>query len=144
MSVRLNSYVSFNGNAAEAMGFYKSVFGGEVYSDTFGAFQEKAPDMPVDDADRDKVMHAYLKGDNGIELMSADVPAGMAYSEGSRLSLTLNGDDEDLLRGYWDKLAEGGTVDAPLFKAPWGDTFGMLTDKYGVKWMVNIGPVQNQ
>lgn len=142
MTVKLNSYISFNGNAKEAMEFYKSIFGGEIFSDTFESFASS--EMPVADEDKQKIMHAYLKGDNGIELMGADTPTGMTYTEGARIALTLNGDDEVTLRGYWDKLAEGGTITVPLEKAPWDDIFGMLTDKFGVNWMVDIGPVQGQ
>lgn len=140
MTVKLNSYISFNGNAKEAMEFYKSIFGGEIFSDTFESFASS--EMPVADEDKQKIMHAYLKGDNGIELMGADTPTGMTYNEGARITLTLNGDDDAALRGYWDKLAEGGTITVPLEKAPWGDVFGMLTDKFGVNWMVDIRPVQ--
>ncbi len=138
--VKLNSYISFKDNAAEAVEFYKSVFGGEVYSDTFGSFN--SPEMPVTPGDENKIMHAYLKGDKGVELMLADTPSGMEFHEGMRITLTLNGDDEPTLREYWDKLSQGGQVTMPLDKAPWGDTFGMLTDKFGVCWMVDIGPVQ--
>ena len=53
-------------------------------------------------------------------------------------TLTLSGDDEDRLRGWWDALSAGGTVGVPLEKAPWGDSFGMCTDRFGVAWMVNI------
>lgn len=142
MAVKLNTYLRFDGTAKDAMEFYKTVFGGEVYSDTFGTFKDKSG-MPVDDVDLDKVMHAYLKGDNGIELMASDVPSHIEFVDGSRVSQSLSGDDEEVLRGYWDKLKEGGEISAPLTKAPWGDTFGMLTDKFGIEWMVNIGPVQN-
>lgn len=141
MTVKLNSYISFNGNAREAMEFYQTIFGGEVFSDTFASYA--SDDMPVSEEDMDKTMHAYLKGDNGIELMGADAPSSVPYNPGSRLSLTLNGDDEALLRTYWDKLADDGTIAMPLGNAPWGDTFGMLTDKYGVNWMIDISPVQN-
>lgn len=139
MAVKLNSYISFEGNAKDALDFYKSVFGGQVFMDTFGNFADK---MPVDDADKDKVMHAYLKGDNGIELMLSDTPSSLQFHDGSRVTLTLNGDDETVLRGYWDKLGEGGAITMPLEEAPWGDKFGMLTDKFGINWMVDIGPVQ--
>ena len=140
MTVKLNSYISFNGNAKEAVEFYQSVFGGEVYSDTFRSFASE--EMPVAEGDLDKIMHAYLKSDNGVELMAADTPTGRSFSEGSRVTLTLNGDDEAALRTYWDKLAVDGKVTVPLEKAPWGDVFGMVTDKFGVEWMVDIGPVQ--
>jgi PhnB protein len=140
MTARLHSYINFNGDAGEAMEFYKSIFGGEVYSDTFAGFD--SPDMPVAPEDKDKIMHAFLKGDNEIELMASDVPSGMGFNAGSRITLSLSGDDEVLLRGYWTNLSEGGTVTVPLGKSPWGDTFGMLTDKFGVNWMVDIGSLQ--
>jgi len=139
MAVKLNSYISFNGDGREAADFYSSVFGGELFLDTFEKF---ADSMPVDEADKDKVMHAYIKGEHGVELMLSDTPTGMEYHDGMRITLTLNGDDETILRGYWDKLVEGGTVTMPLEKAPWGDMFGTLTDRFGVTWMVDIGPVQ--
>lgn len=140
MTVKLNSYISFKDNAKEAAEFYKSIFGGEIYSDTFENFA--SDEMPVAEEDKQKIMHAYLKGEHGIELMMADTPTGMEYYDGARISLTLNGDDETKLREYWNRLSEGGTVTMPLEKAPWGDTFGMLTDKFGVNWMIDIGPVQ--
>ena len=142
MAVKLDSYISFDGVAREAAEFYKSVFGGEVYMDTFEKFAGTG--MPVDEVDMDKIMHGYLKGDNGIELMMSDTPSSMAYDDGSRISLSLSGDDDALLRGYWEKLSEGGSITMALEKAPWGDTFGMLTDKFGVNWMIDIGPVQSE
>lgn len=139
MTVKLNAYISFNGNAREAIEFYKSIFGGEVFMDTFASFADK---MPVDDADKDKIMHAYLKGDRGIELMISDTPTGMQFQAGAQISLTLNGDDEETLREYWNKLSKEGQITLPLEAAPWGDTFGMLVDKFGINWMIDIGPVQ--
>jgi PhnB protein len=141
MSVKLNSYISFNGNAREAAEFYKSVFGGELHMDTYEKFGGK---MPLSDADKNKIMHAYLKGDNDIEMMMADSPSGMEYKTGSQISLSLSGEDETLLRSYWDKLSADGNVTMPLDKAPWGDTFGMLVDKFGVTWMVNVTSAENQ
>lgn len=138
MAVKLTSYISFDGNAKEAMEFYRSVFGGTVYSDTFASFASS--DMPVAEADMDKIMHASLVGSDGIELMASDTPTGIDYETGARITLTLSGASESTLRDYWNKLAEGGKVTAPLQTAPWGDTFGMLVDKFGVNWMVNIGP----
>lgn len=140
MAVKLNSYVNFNGQAREAMDFYQSIFGGEVFADKFSKYESA---MPVAPEDRDKIMHAYLKGDDGIEIMSSDAMSNMPVpeSKSSNMSLTLSGDDEDILRGYWEKLSDGATITAPLTKSPWGDVFGMLVDKYGVNWMVDINPV---
>ncbi len=139
MAAQLNSYIHFNGDAKEAVDFYHSVFGGKVMMNTFGEYADK---MPITDDDKDKVMHAYIKGDNDMNIMLSDTPAGMPYNDGSRVTLSLSGDDEDILRNYWGKLSEDAEITMPLDKSPWGDTFGMLTDKFGVEWMVNIGPVQ--
>ena len=82
-------------------------------------------------------MHAMLTGDDGVVLMAADAPNGMDYQPFNG-SISLSGDDEPTLRGYWDKLVDGGTIGEPLEEAPWGDTFGMCVDRFGVRWMVNI------
>ncbi len=70
--------------------------------------------------------------------MAADTPNGMSYRPGTNMSMALNGDNEAELTGYFNKLSAGGTIKVPLAKAPWGDTFGMFTDKFGIEWMVNI------
>jgi PhnB protein len=134
MTTRLNPYLSFRDTARQAMEFYQSVFGGELSTNTFAEF--KASDDP---AEQDKIMHSQLETDSGLTLMAADTPNSMAYTPGTNFSVSLSGDDEAQLRGYWDKLSAGGTVAMPLEAAPWGDTFGMCTDKFGVPWMVNIG-----
>ncbi len=129
----LNPYVHFKDNAREAMEFYKSIFGGELTVSTFKEFG-----MSQDPADADKVMHSMLTGDNGVVFMAADTPNYIPFQPGSTVTMSLSGDDEAELQGYWDKLSAGAQVSQPLQKAPWGDTFGMLTDKFGVEWMVNI------
>lgn len=133
MSTRLNPYLSFKDNARQAMEFYKGVFGGKLTVSTFKDYH--ASQDPSED---DKIMHAMLEADNGITLMGADTPNSMSYDTGSNISISLSGENEAELRGYWEKLSPGGTVTMPLEKAPWGDTFGMLTDKFGVAWLVNI------
>ena len=85
-------------------------------------------------------MHGMLTGDNDVVLMGADVPSYLEFSPNS--SVSLSGDEEAVLRGWWDKLADGATIAEPLTQAPWGDTFGMLTDKFGVPWLVNITGAQ--
>jgi PhnB protein len=83
-------------------------------------------------------MHSVLEADNGIEFMASDTPNRMEYKAGTNYSMSLSGDNEAELQGYFEKLLAGGNVTMPLEKAPWGDTFGMLTDKFGVAWLVNI------
>jgi PhnB protein len=137
MAVELNAYLNFRDNAREAMTFYKSVFGGKLDMQTYKQFQ--ASDDPAED---DKIMHAVLDGEHGIKFMAADTPKRMEFPEGSRaFSLSLSGEHEDgeLLKGFFEKLSEGGTVPMPMAKAPWDDEFGMCEDKFGVSWLVNIG-----
>lgn len=134
MPTRLNPYISFKDNARQAMEFYKSVFGGKLELSEF-----KDTPMPGQDpADDHKIMHAMLEADNGLVLMAADTPTHMEYKPAAGISISLSGDDDTELSGYWEKLADGGTVTMPLEKAPWGDKFGMLVDKFGVQWLVNI------
>jgi PhnB protein len=132
MTSRLNPYLNFNANARDAMEFYQTVFGGKLDITTF------KEGMRDESENGDKIMHAALEADNGIMFMASDTPPGMEIPSGTNISMSLSGDNEEELRGYWDKLSESGTVTMPLEKAPWGDTFGMLVDKFGINWMVNI------
>lgn len=133
MNSKLNPYMHFNGNAKEAMEFYKTVFGGELTMSTF------SQGMPGGDAeDADKIMHAQLLVGSDMTLMGSDTPKHMGYTPGTSVTLSLSGADEAELKGCWDKLSEGATITQPLVAAPWGDQFGMLTDRFGMEWMVNI------
>ena len=138
MPTTLNPYLGFRDNAREAMTFYQSVFGGDLAISTFGEFQASE-----DPAEADKIMHGMLTANNGLVLMGADTPNGMDLAQGSSISVSLSGDDESELRGYWDKLSgDGGSVTVPLEPAPWGDIFGMCTDKFGTAWLVNVNNPQ--
>lgn len=129
----LNPYLSFRGTARQAMEFYQSVLGGDLTASTFGEFQ-----MSDDPAEADNIMHAQLQTPAGFTLMGSDVPASMPFDSGASIRISLSGDDESELRGYWDGLSDGATIEVPLERAPWGDSFGMLADKFGIGWMVNI------
>ncbi len=130
---RLNPYINFKGNTREAMEFYKTVFGGKLEMTTF-----KDGGAPADPTQENNIMHAMLAADNGIVFMAADVPNGMEYKPGTNISMSLSGENEEELRGYWEKLSVEATIEQPLMKAPWGDTFGMMTDQFGIHWLVNI------
>ena len=138
MATVLNPYLNFRSDARAAMEFYRSVFGGEL---TVSTFAEGGMSQEPDTADL--VMHSMLVTGKGLTLMGADVPPSMDFNPGNNISVSLSGEDETELRGYWDGLAEGATVFMPLEKAPWGDVFGMLSDKYGVQWLVNINGAGN-
>ena len=133
MTTRLNPYLGFRDNASDAMDFYQTVFGGQLDKSTFADLQ-----ATEDPAEKDKIMHAMLTTDSGFTLMGADTPSSMPFNPGDNYSVSLSGDDEGELRGYWDRLTDGGKVTVPLEKAPWGDSFGMCTDRFGVSWLVNI------
>ena len=132
MTSRLNPYISFSDTARQALEFYRGVFGGDLVLSTFG--ESGMAEGP----DRDKIMHGQLETPAGYTLMASDTPAGMDRTVGTNMSISLSGDDGDELRGYFTKLAEGGTVTMPLEKQMWGDEFGMCVDPFGVAWMVNI------
>ena len=138
MATRLNPYLTFNGNAREALETYQRIFGGELAISTFGEYG--APDADI----ADKVMHGQLETEAGYTLMVSDNPPGVDFTPGNTITVSLSGDDADDLRRYWDGLSADGTVTVPLEKQMWGDEFGQCIDRFGVGWLVNIGspPVQ--
>jgi len=113
------------------MEFYNGVFGGTLTLNTFGEYGDK--DAP----EADKIMHGNLETDR-FALMGADAPPGMELHPGDNIAISLSGDDADDLRGYWEKISEGGDVSVPMEKQMWGDEFGMCVDRFGIAWMVNI------
>jgi PhnB protein len=131
MASLLNPYLSFQGNAREAVEFYQQVFGGELTLSTFGEYGMEGPTA-------DQVMHAQLETPAGYTLMVSDTPPGMDHTQGTNITVSLSGDDSEELRGYFAKLSEGGTVVTPLEKQMWGDEYGACTDRFGIPWMVNI------
>ena len=135
MKIQLNAYLNFRDQTRQAMEFYKSVFGGKLTQSTF-----KELHASQDPSEDNLIMHSVLEADNGITFMAADTPKRMEYKPGTNFNMSLSGDSdsEKELRGYFQKLSTGGQVTMPLQKATWGDTFGMLQDKFGVTWLVNI------
>lgn len=127
--VALDPYIFFHGNCQEAMEFYKSVFGGELIIQTYADVKMGTIDQ------KGWVMHAVLSG-GCVKIMASDTEK--ASPKAAKISLSLGDADEETLRPIFNKLAEGGSVFSELKKEFWGDTFGSLTDKYGVEWMVNI------
>lgn len=135
MTSRLNPYLGFRDEAKQAMEFYHSVFGGDLTSSTFGEMHASE-----DPAEADKIMHSQLETPSGYTLMAADTPNSMGFSETSNHSVSLSGDSaaQEELTGYFEALSAGGTITLPLDQAPWGDYFGMVVDRFGVQWLVNI------
>lgn len=131
----LNPYINFRGNAREALDFYQSVFGGEITRSTFGE-----SGMSEDPSENDQILHSQLTTPSGFTLMVSDSPSRIDYTPGDNISVSLSGpsSDYDELAGYYAKLSEGGTVTMPMNTAPWGDSFGMCIDPFGISWLVNI------
>ncbi|MDO5618198.1 VOC family protein [Kocuria sp.] len=129
----LTVYLSFRGQAADALNFYASVFGGDPQI-------MRHSEMGAEGPEADWVMHGQLDAPNGMRIMAADVPSFMDAPTGGAggVSLCLHGDDVDALRGYFTALSEGGTVNTPLEKQAWGDEYGDLVDKFGIQWSANI------
>ncbi len=133
MASRLNPYLSFRGQAREALTFYQEVFGGEFVISTFGEFGDPPPGV-----EGSQVMHGQLETPLGFTLMCSDVPGSMEMTQGDSITVSLSGDDAEALRGYWERLSADGTVVFPLERQMWGDEFGQCKDKFGVPWLVNI------
>lgn len=131
MAALLNPYLHFDATARAAMEFYQSLFGGELTLMTFG-------DMGMEGDTAGQVMHAQLSAPNGFTLMAADTPPGMTLTKGETVNVSLSGDDEAELRGWFEALAAGGEVHVPLEKQMWGDLFGQTADRFGITWLVNI------
>jgi len=140
MSITLNPYLTFHGQAREALEFYASVFGGEPTTMTFA---EGGMGGQVADDEQGLLMHGQLVTPLGLTIMCADAAPSMgggqagSSSSGGDASVSLSGDDADTLAKYWDGLVVGGTVTVPFEVAPWGDRFGMFTDRFGFAWLIN-------
>lgn len=132
MATTLNPYLNFDGNAREAMEFYQSVLGGELLVHTFGDSVPDAGEIA------DQVMHASLQTEAGYTIFASDTPPGMELASGSSITVSISGDETELLRSYWAGLTAGGAIGVPLEVQMWGDEFGAFTDRFGIPWMVNI------
>ena len=133
MAVQLNPYLHFDDSARAAMEFYRSVLGGDLQIMTFGDMGAEGPVPPPDG-----VMHAHLETPDGLVLMGSDGdpqrPVGTAPAG---VSISLSGDDIATLERWFAALADGGTVDVAFEKQMWGDVFGQVIDRFGVRWVVN-------
>lgn len=131
MALTLNPYINLRGTAREALEFYQSVLGGDLTISQFADFPEMAPP-----GEEHLVMHGQLTTGDGLVLMVSDVPSAMPFDPPAGVQISISGDEPDKLQRIWDALSTDGTVTAPYDTPPWGGTFGMLQDRFGVDWMV--------
>ena len=141
--VTINPYLNFKGTTEEAFNFYKAVFGGEFI--TIQRYKDTPEADKVEEADKEKIMHIALPIGNGNVLMGTDAIGGMGSSlvEGNNFHLSVNAENEAETTRVFNALAEGGKIMIPLKIMFWGAYFGMLTDKFGIQWMVNYDTNQS-
>ncbi len=126
----VNPYLFFKGNARVAMEWYRSIFGGQLTFQTYGDVGATTDQTPAE-----YVMHAGLTG-GLVALMASDT--AQASDKAAKVTISISGPDEETLRTVFDHLSEDVAVQYPLKKEFWGDTFGSVTDKFGIDWMINI------
>ena len=136
----VNIYLTFEDNCEEVFDFYKSIFGGEYQSiNRFGEMPPQEGMPPISDQDKDKIMHVSLPISKETILMGSDtMPGGPGITIGNNFSISIGTDSAETADDYFAKLSEGGTINMPLNETFWGSYFGMVTDKYGINWMLNV------
>lgn len=133
-TTRIAPYLMFDGNCHEAMDFYHDCLGGELTVQTVG--ESPMADKSNPDGDK-RVMHAMLATDT-MTLLASDMMGAEKGIQGNTIALTLICSTEEEINRFFTKLSAGGEVVQPLAEAFWGALFGMLTDKYGFRWMLNF------
>ncbi|WP_181723631.1 VOC family protein [Nocardia gipuzkoensis] len=134
MSVKSTTHLNFRGDARAALEFYRAVFGGALAAVTYkdaGNVQEPA--------EADQVMWGQVAAENGFHVMAYDVPATMAYDQGENsFFVSVRGDTVEEVTGYWGKLSDGATIVIPIGPASWAPVYGMLKDRFGVVWVLDV------
>ncbi len=130
---QINAYLTFGGNCREAMTFYKECLGGDLTMQAVGE-TPAASEMPPEA--KDSIMHATLQKDS-LVLMASDKMSPMELKQGNTITLSLNCSSEEEIKTFFSNLSSDGQVTMPLADQFWGATFGMLTDKFGMNWMLN-------
>ena len=135
----VNPYLNFKGSCEEAFNFYKSAFGTEFT--TLMRFGDVQSEHPSPDHVKDKIMHVSLPVGEGTSIMGSDAIDGFGppMTMGNNFAVSVNTGSEEEATKVFNALADGGQITMPLDKTFWGAFFGMLTDKFGINWMVNFG-----
>ena len=136
----INPYINFNGNAEETFNFYKSVFGDEIAS--IVRFKDlEGPEFQVSESDADKIMRIVLPI-GGNTLIANDVPAGLGpvNENENRSKISVSAESQAEADKIFAGLSQGATLEMPLGESPWGTSFAMLRDKFGIEWTVEFDP----
>lgn len=138
----VNIYLTFNGNCEEAFNFYKAAF--EAKISYMGRYKDMSAEdsgkMKVRAGDEEKIMHVTLPVSNETMLMGCDAGGEWAsgYSQGNNFSISVNTGSKQEAERIFKGLSNGGTITMPLGKTFWSECFGVLTDKFGISWMINF------
>lgn len=148
MSITTTTHLNFRGDARAALEFYQSVFGGQINMSTYGDVG-----MPKDAPGADSVVFGQVESEGGFRVMAYDIPGAPADSAAAAGStrrengatitdrpffVSVRGTDLDEVQGYWDKLSAGSSIIEPLAVSAWSPGFGMLTDGFGVTWILDV------
>ena len=148
MSITTTPHLNFRGDARAALEFYQSVFGGQIVIATYGDFG-----MPKDAPGADHVVFGQVQAEDGFRVMAYDIPGqsgGPAAAAGSThrengvtitdqpFFVSVRGETLDEVQGYWSALSVGATIVEPLAASAWSPGFGMLTDSFGVTWVLDV------
>ena len=133
MTIAVTPHLNFRGSAREALEFYRDAFGGELTIISYADMGNTDPQTA------DHVVWGQVSAPDGFRVMAYDVPAGRPWSPGEApFFVSVRGDDVEEVRGYWDALVDGATVVAPLASSGWAPLYGMLTDRFGVTWVLDV------
>jgi PhnB protein len=134
MSIKTTTHLNFRGDARAALEFYQSVFGGDLATVTYkdaGAVQEES--------EADQVMWGQVLAEDGFHVMAYDVPSRMAYDEGENsVFVSVRGETAAEITGYWEKLSDEAIIVIPMGPAGWAPAYGMLKDRFGVVWVLDV------
>lgn len=138
MSVQVVTHLNFQGQARAALAFYQSVFGGEIAQVTYTQFGHAA-----DPADAERIVWGQVAAPNGFRIMAFDVASGTPWRQGENaFYVSLRGASEEEIRALWQGLAQDASIVHPLAPAKWSPLYGMLKDRFGVTWVVDVAAAQ--
>jgi PhnB protein len=134
MSIKVSNHLNFRGDARAALEFYQSVFGGELVVITYADAHNVQ-----DPAEADQIMWGQVTADNGFRVMAYDVPSATEWNRGENpFFVSVRGNTDEEISGYWRGLAEGATIVQDLAPAGWATLYGMLEDRFGIVWVLDV------
>ncbi|KQQ36285.1 bleomycin resistance protein [Duganella sp. Leaf126] len=134
MSIKSVAHINLRGTAREALGFYRAVYGGQLTLVSYGE-----AGMAHDPAQADQIIWGQVTAESGFCVMAFDVPEAMPWDPGQNAYyVSVRGDSAEEITGYWQQLSEGATIVQPLAASPWAPLYGMLKDRYGVMWVLDV------